>query len=136
MADIDFANSESRMNYLKENLGQLMQGIDKNYGSVMMEELMRRLEKTVSDFNEEVKVLLGRLQGVDIIPMDNIMASSAKPEPMIQPADLKPDPVESFDSLDVPELEPTPAVNEVEVEIDLDDDAMSEFEKRLKELDS
>ena len=62
MADIDFANSDSRMKFLQEHLGHLMGGIDKNYGQVLMDELMLRLEKTVSIFNDEVKVMLGQLQ--------------------------------------------------------------------------
>ena len=62
MADIDFANADSRMKFLQEHLGTLMQGIDKNYGQTLMDELIRRLEKTVSEFNEEVKAMLGKLQ--------------------------------------------------------------------------
>ncbi|MEA3285971.1 MAG: hypothetical protein U9Q77_01160 [Candidatus Marinimicrobia bacterium] len=73
MADIDFANAESRMKYLKENLGHLMNGIDKNYGQVLMDELMRRMETTVSNFNEEVKAMLGKLQGIQTTPRDNIL---------------------------------------------------------------
>jgi hypothetical protein len=45
MADIDFANSDSRMKFLQENLGHLMNGIDQNYGHVLMDELMRLQEK-------------------------------------------------------------------------------------------
>ena len=63
MADIDFANSDSRMKFLQENLGHLMGGIDKNYSKVLMDELIVRLEKTVSEFNDEVKEILGQLQG-------------------------------------------------------------------------
>jgi len=62
MADIDFANADSRMKFLQENLTSLMNGIDANYGQILMDELMKRLEQTVSEFNEEVKVMLGKLQ--------------------------------------------------------------------------
>lgn len=72
MADIDFANAESRMKFLQENLKALMGGIDQNYGQILMDELIRRLEQTVSEFNEEVKVMLNRLQAkeekADAIP--------------------------------------------------------------------
>jgi hypothetical protein len=63
MADLDFTNHDSRMKFLEDNLGKLMNGIDSSYSKVMMDELVRRLEKTVSDFNEEVKALLSQLQG-------------------------------------------------------------------------
>jgi hypothetical protein len=62
MADIDFANADSRMKFLQENLTSLMNGIDANYGQTLMDELMKRLEQTVSEFNEEVKIMLGKLQ--------------------------------------------------------------------------
>lgn len=62
MADIDFANADSRMKFLQENLTSLMNGIDANYGQILMDELMKRLEATVSEFNEEVKVMLNKLQ--------------------------------------------------------------------------
>lgn len=62
MADIDFANADSRMKFLQENLTNLMNGIDANYGQILMDELIKRLEHTVSEFNEEVKVMLGKLQ--------------------------------------------------------------------------
>ncbi len=65
MADIDFKSADSRMKYLEEHLGHLMKGIDSNYSQVMMNELVRRLEKTVSHFNDEVKTMLAQLQGVD-----------------------------------------------------------------------
>mgnify|MGYP006883074228 CR=1 FL=1 len=122
MADIDFANSDSRMTYLRDNLGHLMNGIDKNYGQVLMDELMRRLEGTVSDFNEEVKAMLAQLQGIQTTPRDNILASKSPftaPEPHRAPAQPAPD---HF-------TQPAPPV-----EIDAEP-AMSEFEKRLQSLD-
>ncbi|MCF7823489.1 MAG: hypothetical protein K9N35_04890 [Candidatus Marinimicrobia bacterium] len=78
MADIDFANADSRMKFLQENLSHLMNGIDKNYGQVLMDELMLRLEQTVSEFNEEVKSMLSQLQKKksDQQPDVDIFASS------------------------------------------------------------
>ncbi len=123
MADIDFSNSDSRMTYLKENLGRLMGGIDKSYGQVLMDELMNRMEQTVSDFNEEVKAMLNQLQGVKTVPRDNIMKSApAKPMPKPAPMDI-PAPLDS---------NPITPLNEVEIEVD---GGLSEFEKRLQSLD-
>ena len=111
MADIDFANADSRMKYLKENLGHLMNGIDKNYGQVLMDELMRRMEVTVSDFNEEVKAMLGKLQGVKTTPRDNILNVRAPRT--------------------TPQMSATPAQSAAEMKTD----GLSEFEKRLQSLD-
>ena len=127
MADIDFSNTDSRMNYLKENLGHLMGGIDKNYGQVLMDELMNRLEKTVSDFNEEVKAMLAQLQGFKNTPRDNIMKSaSSRPVPSPGPAPL-PSPFSSPH-----EPGPIRPLHEVEIEVQ---GGLSEFEKRLQSLD-
>lgn len=72
MADIDFANPDSRMKFLQENLTSLMNGIDANYGQILMDELMKRLEQTVSEFNEEVKVMLGKLQEKEETPLPDL----------------------------------------------------------------
>ncbi len=108
MGDIDFTNADSRMTYLKDNLGHLMNGIDSNYGQVLMDELMRRMEATVRDFNEEVKAMLGQLQGIKPIPRDNILASARHPEPKAAPIPhAAPEPPTT-------ELKPAPPVVEPE----------------------
>jgi|GEM_PF-357063 hypothetical protein len=177
MGDIDLKNAESRTKYLKDNLGNLMNGIDSNYGQVLMDELMRRMEATVSEFNEEVKAMLGQLQGKKPTPRDNILTSAPQPEPQAPPipkaapapqaaptpqaapapptTELKsaapivePEPaveLPSFsDDLDEPETvaappEPQPvsdSVKEVEIEVDLPPDELSDFEKKLRSLSS
>lgn len=108
MADIDFANSDSRMKFLQENLGHLMNGIDQNYGHVLMDELMRRLEMTVSEFNDEVKVMLDRLQEKE---------ATAEESPVQTSPFASNDPAQSTK------------------DIDLKTDGLSEFEKRLEALD-
>ncbi|NQV41260.1 MAG: hypothetical protein HQ506_02810 [Candidatus Marinimicrobia bacterium] len=172
MGDIDLKNADSRMKYLKENLGNLMSGIDSNYGQVLMDELMRRMETTVSVFNDEVKAMLGQLQGIQPVPKDNIMASPARPAPQAPPVpqaaptpqaapapraapvppttELKSPPpivepelapeLPSFG--DEPEAfaaPPKPAgvsdtVKEVEIEVDLPPEELSEFEKKLRSM--
>ncbi len=173
MGDIDFANPDSRMTYLKDNLGHLMNGIDSNYGQVLMDELMRRMEATVHEFNEEVKAMLGQLQGIKTTPRDNILASAPRteaqaprPEPIaniLDPVaprpeptasappttDLKPAPpvvepesapesVELNDDFSEAESftapDPSSSVKEVEIEVDLPEDELSDFEKKLRSL--
>ncbi len=173
MGDIDLKNAESRTKYLKDNLGNLMNGIDSNYGQVLMDELMRRMEATVSEFNEEVKAMLGQLQGKKPTPRDNILTSTPQPEPQAPPApraapapppqatpappttDLKSAPpvVEPEPAVDIPSFsedlsEPEPvaaqpappsdseSVKEVEIEVDLPPDQLSDFEKKLRSLSS
>ena len=59
---VDFDNSESRMNFLKTQLNDLLDGINNVYGQELMEELLQRLEKTVEDYNTEVSGLIGKLK--------------------------------------------------------------------------
>jgi len=157
MGDIDFANADSRMTYLKENLGHLMNGIDSNYGQVLMDELMRRMETTVSEFNDEVKAMLGQLQGIKPSPRENIFTSAPQPEPKAAPTpaappttdlkpvppleepEIEPEPSQFNADLDEPEPikagpEPTGSVNEVEIDVDLNGEELSDFEKKLRSL--
>ncbi|MCF7801648.1 MAG: hypothetical protein K9N34_06480 [Candidatus Marinimicrobia bacterium] len=60
---INFENEESRYEFLKAHLGSLMDGINDQYGTEIMEELLKRLEHTVDDFNRQLSGLLDQLQG-------------------------------------------------------------------------
>jgi len=59
---VDFDSSESRMKFLKSQLNDLLDGINNVYGQDLMEELLKRLEKTVEEFNTEVSGLISRLK--------------------------------------------------------------------------
>ncbi len=59
---IDFENPDNRRDYLSEKLDDLLDGINDTYGTVLMDELISRLEKTVTDFNQEVKELMDQLR--------------------------------------------------------------------------
>ena len=58
---IDLETSEGRKEYLTEKLDDLLGGINDSYGMVLMKELLDRLELTIKDFNDEVKVLCSQL---------------------------------------------------------------------------
>ena len=58
---IDLDSSEGRKQYLSEKLDDLLEGINDSYGTLLMEELLCRLELTVKDFNDEMKVLCDQL---------------------------------------------------------------------------
>jgi len=49
------------LQYLSEKLDDLLEGINDSYGTLLMEELLARLELTVKDFNDEMKVLCDQL---------------------------------------------------------------------------
>ena len=52
---------DATKNYLSDKLDDLIDGISDSYGTVLMDELIARLEKTVSEFNDEVGSLMGQL---------------------------------------------------------------------------
>jgi len=58
---IDLDSTEGRKHYLSEKLDDLLEGINDSYGTLLMEELLARLELTVKDFNDEMKVLCDQL---------------------------------------------------------------------------
>ena len=58
---IDLDSTEGRKQYLSEKLDDLLEGINDSYGTLLMEELLTRLELTVKDFNDEMKVLCDQL---------------------------------------------------------------------------
>ncbi len=72
---VDFDNSESRMAFLKSQLNDLLDGINDVYGQDLMEELLKRLEKTVEEFNVEVSSLLGKLKAGKIFEVDEPAAA-------------------------------------------------------------
>ena len=58
---IDLDSTEGRKQYLSEKLDDLLKGINDSYGTILMEELLSRLELTVKDFNEEMKNIYDEL---------------------------------------------------------------------------
>jgi hypothetical protein len=60
---IEFNNQDSRLGYLNDKLDDLLDGINTSYGEELFNELVTRLERTVSDFNEEISVLTEAVKG-------------------------------------------------------------------------
>ncbi len=79
---VDFNDPKSRLDYLGEKLDDLMDGINVNYGEVLMDELVRRLEQTVSDFNDEVKVLINSLKANKPVEEEVVEAAGEGGEPI------------------------------------------------------
>lgn len=58
---IDLDTTKGRKEYLSEKFDDLLDGINESYGTVLMEELLKRLEITIKDFNDEMKALCDHL---------------------------------------------------------------------------
>ena len=59
---VDLQNADARKSYLSDKLDDLMDGINDSYGTVLMDELISQLERTISKFNEEVQILMSQLK--------------------------------------------------------------------------
>ena len=59
----NFDNKESRVDYLKVNFTDLLDGINGSYVQALIDELMNRLDQTVIDFNDEVEQMMEELKG-------------------------------------------------------------------------
>jgi len=75
---VDFDNSESRMTFLKGELNDMLDGINNIYGQDLMEELLKRLEKTIEGFNDEVSGLIGKLKNGKLFDEDEPEDESAE----------------------------------------------------------
>ena len=59
---IDFKSQDGRTNYLNEKLDNLLSGINASYGQILLDELVIRLQRAISDFNDEVEGIMGELK--------------------------------------------------------------------------
>jgi hypothetical protein len=94
---VDFDNSESRMKFLKSQLNDLLDGINNVYGQDLMEELLKRLEKTVEEFNTEVSSLIIRLKDGKILDVEETPEESIDEEAIVAEEGEDEDPEKSFE---------------------------------------
>ena len=59
---IDFSSQEDRLSYLNEKLDDVLVGINAVYGSILTDELITRMERTVIDFNDEIAAVMGNIK--------------------------------------------------------------------------
>lgn len=59
---LDFQKEDGRKNYLVTKLDDLLAGINATYGQALLDELVRRLENTIKDFDDEVGELMLQLK--------------------------------------------------------------------------
>ena len=108
MAEEQAQDIDTQKQYLMAKINELTDGIAPGYGEAFLEELMGRLEKTVSEFNEEVSELL-----------ESLKVRSAERDEKLK---------EIMESGDDSEAEPS-AVNG---DVSAAESEMSDWEKRLE----
>ena len=121
---IDLDSTEGRKQYLSEKLDDLLEGINDSYGTLLMEELLARLELTVKDFNDEMKVLCDQLVTKEKERqqlMEMLKTTDGIPAPAPDTQQPAPDTSEPLDS------------GHMEIE-ELDED-VPEWEKKLAKLE-
>ena len=59
---MNFEEHQGRQDYLNNKLDDLLEGINASYGQELLNELVRRLNRTIEDFNEEFQGIIGNLK--------------------------------------------------------------------------
>ena len=109
---IEFNNQDSRLGYLNDKLDDLLDGINASYGEELFNELVKRLERTINDFNDEISVLTEEVKG-----------NSEKRAEIIHTL---------MEGQDMAQTETTDDVGQETS--NLDSEILSEWEKRLERL--
>ena len=121
---IDLDSTEGRKQYLSEKLDDLLEGINDSYGTLLMEELLARLELTVKDFNDEMKVLCDQLVAKEKERqqlMEMLKTTDGIPAPALDIQQPAPDTGEAVDS--------------GHMEIEEPEEDVPEWEKKLAKLE-
>jgi hypothetical protein len=109
---IDLDTTEGRKKYLSDKLDDLLDGINDSYGKILLDELIIRLELTVKDFNEEMKVLV-----------DQLVKKEKERQQILEM-------MKSSESVDISE---TAADDAAQVDVDVSD--LSEWEQKLAKIE-
>ena len=141
---IDLETTEGRRKYLSEKLDDLLEGITESYGTVLMEELLARLELTIKDFNDEMKDLckqLGKKEEERQQFLEMLKSGDANHQNMIPtaPVETTNNPFEDFMSSNIePPSEIIPSVKQTDQTIiskEEPDEELPEWEKKLAKLE-
>ena len=122
---IDLDSTEGRKQYLSEKLDDLLEGINESYGTLLMEELLTRLELTVKDFNDEMMTLCDQLVKKEQ-ERQQLLGMLKSSEDMPVPSSI---PSSDTADVDAPIVESAPIVIE-----DPEEDT-PEWEKKLAKLE-
>ena len=59
---IDLSTPEGRSSYLNDKLSDLINGVDSTYGNIIFDELLKRIDSTIKDFNAEMESVFDQLK--------------------------------------------------------------------------
>ena len=59
---IDLSTPEGRNSYLNDKLSDLINGVDSTYGNIIFDELLKRIDVTIKDFNSEMESIFDELK--------------------------------------------------------------------------
>ena len=121
---IDLDSTEGRKQYLSEKLDDLLEGINDSYGTLLVEELLARLELTVKDFNDEMKVLCDQLVTKEK-ERQQLMEMLKTTDGILPPAP----------NTQQPTLDTSETVDPGHIEIEELDEDVPEWEKKLAKLE-
>ena len=62
---IDLSTQEGRKSFITDNLSDLLNGINDTYGPILLDELLKRIEFTINEFNEEINNAFSQLKEKD-----------------------------------------------------------------------
>ena len=119
--------------YSDEKLDNLLDGINESYGTVLMEELLNRLELTIKDFNDEMKTLCNQLIKKQEERQHLLEMLKSSEEIPFQNISVKPSLSDDNSVLDTPKYEETDKTQNVPSK-QLDED-VPVWEKKLAKLE-
>ena len=61
----DLKTKDGRNKFIKDNLATILEGINDSYGPVLVDELLRRIDHTITEFNEEMSNAFNLLKEKD-----------------------------------------------------------------------
>ncbi len=59
---IDLSTPEGRSSYLNDKLSDLIHGVDSTYGDIIFDELIKRIDSTIKNFNAEMEIVFDELK--------------------------------------------------------------------------
>jgi len=62
---IDLNTPEGRKSFIDDSLSGLLSGINDTYGPILLDELLKRIENTINEFNQEINQAFSLLKEKD-----------------------------------------------------------------------
>ena len=62
---IDLNSKDGRKAFIDNNLSDLLSGVNDTYGPIILEELLKRIEATINDFNNQINDAFNTLKQRD-----------------------------------------------------------------------